>query len=136
MVRRAKVTRWYVRCFSKRCMTTYTGLKAVATRRFSSSRRESSMMMKNSLRLAFASLGFLAVAAPAQSVRLAARPDSKLWLEGTSNLLGWSCRAVSMDAWVIAASGHLAADPDILAGQLENVTIRVPVESLKCGNGR
>jgi len=93
------------------------------------------MMMKNSLRLALASLGLCAVAAHAQSVRVAARPDSKLWLEGTSNLRGWKCHAATLDAWV-TASDRLDADPSSLAGQLENVTIRVPVESLKCGNGR
>jgi len=94
------------------------------------------MLMKNSLRLVFALLGFGAVGAHAQSVRVAARSDSKLWLEGTSNLRGWSCRASTLDAWVEAASDRLPADPSALVMQLENVTVRVPVESLKCGNGR
>ena len=92
-------------------------------------------MMKNSLRLALASLGLCAAAAHAQSIRVAARPDSKLWLEGTSNLRGWSCHAVTLDAWV-TASDRLDADQSLLVSQLENVTVRVPVESLKCGNGR
>jgi len=91
--------------------------------------------MKNSLRFALASLGLCAVAGHAQSVRVAARPDSKLWLEGTSNLRGWSCHAATLDAWV-TASDRLDADPGSLASQLENVIVRVPVESLKCGNGR
>jgi len=94
------------------------------------------MMMKNSLRLVFALLGLCAVGARAQSVRVAARPDSKLWLEGTSNLRGWSCRASTLDAWVETASDRLTSDPATLVAQLENVTVRVPVESLKCGNGR
>jgi len=93
------------------------------------------MMMKNSLRLALASLGLCAVATHAQSVRVAARPDSKLWLEGTSNLRGWSCRAATLDAWV-TASDRLDVDASSVVSQLENVTVRVPVESLKCGNGR
>src|SRR5690242_8032815 len=94
-------------------------------------------MMNNSLRCIVALVGLCAVGARAQSaVRVAARPDSKLWLEGTSNLRGWSCYAASLDAWVETASDRLASDPATLVTQLENVTVRVPVESLKCGNGR
>ena len=93
-------------------------------------------MMKNSLRLALTSLGLCTAVAHAQSVRVAARPDSKLWLEGTSNLRGWSCRAATLDAWVTAASDRIGGDPASLISQLENVIVRVPVESLKCGNGR
>jgi len=92
-------------------------------------------MMKNTLRIAFGLVGLCASAASAQSVRVAARPDSKLWLEGTSNVRGWSCHAANLDAWVEAASDRLTTDPGALATQLENVTVRVPVQSLKCGNG-
>lgn len=70
-------------------------------------------------------------AASAQGVRVVARPDSRLWLEGTSNVRGWSCHAATLDAWVETATDRLTTDP----GALENVTVRVPVESFKCGNG-
>ena len=43
--------------------------------------------------------------------------------------------AANLDAWVEAASDRLTTDPGALATQLENVTVRVPVQSLKCGNG-
>ena len=32
------------------------------------------------------------------SVRLAVRPDSKLWLEGGSNLHSWECSSTAIDA--------------------------------------
>lgn len=69
-------------------------------------------------------------------VRVTARPDSRLWLEGTSNVSSWSCRATAIDAALLFATGALPQDPAVLAERLEQVVVRVPVSSLKCGNGR
>jgi polyisoprenoid-binding protein YceI len=81
----------------------------------------------------------LAPVANAQSggvFRLAARPDSRLWLEGTSNIRSWSCRATSLDAYIDVSAHAALADPAAIAAYVQRVTIKVPVGSLKCGNGR
>lgn len=68
--------------------------------------------------------------------RLAARPDSRLWLEGTSNIRSWSCRATSLDASIDVSSLASVADPAAIASHVKRVTIKLPVGNLKCGNGR
>ncbi len=90
-------------------------------------------MMKRTL----TSLALLAVAgsfAQAQStVRLAVRPDSKLWLEGGSNLHSWECQSSAIDAVVdVDPSFKTATD---FPKALQKVQVKLPVTSLKCGHG-
>ena len=85
---------------------------------------------------AAALLGALAAAASAQTTaRVTVAPESKLWIEGTSNLHGWSCTAEKFDAVIeldAAAVAELAtATPKVL----KRVEVKVPVKSLKCGHG-
>ena len=74
--------------------------------------------------------------AQAQStVALAVRPDSKLWIEGGSNLHAWSCKASAFDASIVvdpAFAKESAAMPKFL----QRVEVRVPVMNLKCGHGQ
>lgn len=76
-----------------------------------------------------------ASAAAQESARIPVSAGSKLWIEGTSNLHGWSCKANQLDATVEleadAAMNLSAAAPKAL----KRVTVRVPVKSLKCGHG-
>jgi polyisoprenoid-binding protein YceI len=62
-------------------------------------------------------------------------PESKLWIEGTSNLHGWSCTSEKFDAVIeldAAAASQLAtAAPKAL----KRVEVKVPVKSLKCDHG-
>lgn len=90
-------------------------------------------MMKQTL----TSLALVALAGSigrAQSpVRLAVSPDSKLSIEGTSNLHGWECKASTIDAIV-------TADPEFkdavdFPKLLKTVQVKIPVTSLKCGHG-
>jgi len=82
--------------------------------------------------------------APAQSItrvhnvvmplRLAVRPDSRLWLEGSSNVRDWRCEATSLDASVdiddgIHSSGSTAA-------RVRGVQVRVPTHALTCGRSQ
>jgi hypothetical protein len=91
--------------------------------------------MQNSIRTTTLLLVLSASTALAQSgVRLEARSDSKLWLEGTSNLMSWSCRATAIDAAVDVESVPRREDAAAIAGALERVVVRVPVGNLKCGN--
>ena len=81
----------------------------------------------------FALLLLAASSAAAQStMRLAVGQDSRLWIEGTSNLHDWSCKATSLDAQVEVELGFReAAD---FPRYLKSVQVKVPVADLKCGH--
>ena len=75
------------------------------------------------------------VARAQESVRVPVTPDSKLWIDGTSNLHSWSCKAEKFDAAVefdVAAAAQLASAPP---KALKKVEVKVPVKALKCGHG-
>ena len=82
--------------------------------------------------LALTVLFMVAGSARAQSVRLAVAPDSKLWIEGGSNLHGWSCKASSIDAAIDVDEEFLKSTSPAL---LKKVQVKVPVRNLKCGHG-
>jgi len=77
----------------------------------------------------------VAAAGAQETARVAVSPESKLWIEGTSNLHGWSCKATTLDAAVeldAAAAAQLNAAPP---KALKKVQVKVPVKSIKCGHG-
>lgn len=82
--------------------------------------------------LALTALLTIAGSASAQSVRLAVNADSKLWIEGGSNLHGWSCKASSIDATIDVDEAFLKSTSPTL---LKKVQVKVPVRNLKCGHG-
>jgi polyisoprenoid-binding protein YceI len=82
--------------------------------------------------LALTALFTIAGSASAQSVRLAVAPESKLWIEGGSNLHGWSCKASSIDAMIDVDEASLKSMSPTL---LKQVQVKVPVRNLKCGHG-
>jgi polyisoprenoid-binding protein YceI len=84
--------------------------------------------------LALSGLLMVASAAHAQSIRLAVGPDSRLWIEGGSNLHDWSCKASSIDATIEVDETFLKSSAPA-AGMLRKVLVKVPVRSLKCGHG-
>jgi polyisoprenoid-binding protein YceI len=62
-------------------------------------------------------------------------PDSKLWIDGTSNLHDWSCKATQLDA-AIELDATAAARVAVAApNALKRVEVKVPVRSLKCNHG-
>jgi len=67
------------------------------------------------------------------TTRLPVRPDSRLWIEGTSTLRDWSCEAVAVEAAI-----DIAGDAAQLDGALDlrRVQVRVPVSALRCGNSQ
>jgi polyisoprenoid-binding protein YceI len=69
-----------------------------------------------------------------ETARVAVAPDSKLWIDGTSNLHSWSCKADKIEASVdldkTAAAELNAAPPKAL----KRVEVKVPVKALKCGH--
>jgi polyisoprenoid-binding protein YceI len=84
---------------------------------------------------AAALLLFAATAAAQETARIAVAPDSRLWIDGTSNLHAWTCKAEKIDAAVeldkTAASQFATASPRTL----KRVEVKVPVKSIKCGHG-
>ena len=86
-----------------------------------------------------AALASAAVAAPAAGVpvgteliRVELRDGSGLWLEGDSNLRGWSCRAEEM----IPEVAVLRPEDGVTAARIEEASLRVPVAGIDCGAGR
>jgi len=84
--------------------------------------------------LALTALLTIAGAAHAQSIRLAVGPDSKLWIEGGSNLHDWSCKASAIDASIDVDEAFLKT-PTPSPTLLKKVQVKVPVRNLKCGHG-
>jgi hypothetical protein len=84
---------------------------------------------------AVALIAIATAAAAQETARVAVAPESKLWIDGTSNLHGWTCKAEKLEAAIEldkAAAGQLAgAAPNAL----KRVEVKVPVKSLKCGHG-
>ena len=61
-------------------------------------------------------------------------PQSRLWVDGTSTVRAFTCKATALDAEVDAAPNGIAA---VLGGArgVTRVEFRVPAEKLDCGNG-
>ena len=85
--------------------------------------------------IALALVAVIATAARAQSVaELPVGDDSRVWIEGTTNLAGWSCSATAVDA-TIAVEVAFKEDQDF-PRYLKRVQVRVPVSALKCGHAQ
>jgi hypothetical protein len=66
--------------------------------------------------------------------QLALQPQSRLWVEGTSTVRDFTCRAVAINALVDARVA--GAIPAVLAGQKAVLAadVKIPAEKLDCGN--
>ena len=64
---------------------------------------------------------------------LTLQPESKLWVDGTSTVRSWSCKAGDVDAVVEAAPNAIS---QVVAGEkgVHAVRVRVQSEKLDCGN--
>jgi hypothetical protein len=67
-------------------------------------------------------------------LRLSVRPDSRLWLEGSSNVRDWRCDATSLDA-------SIDLDDNTYDGmgsveRVRGVQVRVPAYALTCGRSQ
>ena len=95
--------------------------------------------MRYRLLIVLGVLGLIAGAAPAQeppaTLRLPVRADSRLWLEGSSNVKDWTCKATAMEALIaIDAASADSRDDATVAKSLRGVDVIVPVRMLKCGD--
>ena len=77
---------------------------------------------------------FKRTSASIMPLRLSVRPDSRLWLEGSSNLRDWRCEATTLDASVdVDDETNVAASP---VARLRHVQVRVPTHALTCGRSQ
>jgi polyisoprenoid-binding protein YceI len=80
-------------------------------------------------------LSLASTAAAQETARVAVGSDSKLWIDGTSNLHGWTCRTQDLSA-TVELDAAAAADVHVAPPRaLKRVEVKVPVKSLKCGHG-
>ena len=88
--------------------------------------------MRTRTPIAFALIAMVTAAARAQSTaELAVGSESRVWIEGSSNIHSWSCSATAVDA-TIAVEVAFKEDPDF-PRYLRTVRVKVPVTALKCG---
>jgi hypothetical protein len=69
------------------------------------------------------------------SKRLTVRPDSRLWLEGSSNVRDWRCDAATLDA-SIDVDDAAQQGGAISAAHVRRVQVRVPTHALTCGRSQ
>lgn len=65
------------------------------------------------------------------TAQVAVGTESRLWIEGTTNVTGFSCAATSVDATVDIDRGF--SDDTALVKHVRSVRVKVPVAALKCG---
>jgi polyisoprenoid-binding protein YceI len=77
-----------------------------------------------------------ASAADVAPLRLSVRSDSKLWLEGSSNVRDWRCEATTLDASVDFDDYRVPVSDRVALSHLRHVQVRVPTHALTCGRGQ
>jgi polyisoprenoid-binding protein YceI len=85
------------------------------------------MLRQTMSALALVSVAFTASAQPTTRVSLA--PESRVWVEGTSNVHAWKATSSSLTAVIEVAV------PAVPGTKVESVTLSLPVTSLKSGKG-
>ena len=69
------------------------------------------------------------------TLRLPVRADSRVWLEGSSNVKDWTCKATAMEALIAVDAASVGSrDNAAIAKSLRGVDVIIPVRMLKCGD--
>jgi polyisoprenoid-binding protein YceI len=95
--------------------------------------------MKTNFKSALLALTILVPASGAWTVaneQLVLQPQSRLWIDGTSTIRSFTCRAGEVNA-VVEVKGANAI-PGLLTGEkdVKAVQVPVPAEKMDCGNGK
>jgi polyisoprenoid-binding protein YceI len=96
------------------------------------------ILSRRSLRTALPVLGITsilpALAWTSISERLTLQPVSRLWVEGTSTVRSWTCKAGEVTAVVDGVPNAVA---QVAAGEkgITEVRVHIPAAKLECGNG-
>ncbi|MEW5930541.1 MAG: YceI family protein [Gemmatimonadota bacterium] len=89
----------------------------------------------------FGRLALLAIVVPAgvawtaAPAGLALQPESKLWVEGTSSVRSYTCRADRVDGTVATQPGSTSLAIADLEKTVKSADVSVSVAGLECGNG-
>ena len=94
--------------------------------------------MRINFRNTLLALAILVPASGAWSVAnelLVLQPQSRLWIDGTSTIRSFSCKADDVNA--VVETNDLNAIPTLLSGDkgVKAVRVTVPAERMDCGNG-
>ena len=94
--------------------------------------------MKTNIKSTLLALAIVLPASGAWTVAnemLVLQPQSRLWIDGTSSIRSFSCKAAEVNA-VVEATGPNAIPQLLLADKgVKSVHVTVPAERLDCGNG-
>jgi len=88
----------------------------------------------------FGRLALLAIAVPAgiawtaDRAGLSLQPDSKLWVQGTSSVRSYTCRAARVDGSVASQPGSTSLAIGDLENTVKGAEISVSVAGMECGN--
>ncbi len=89
----------------------------------------------------FGRLALMAIVVPAgiawtaDRAGLALQPESKLWVEGTSSVRSYTCRAARVDGSVATQAGSTSLAIADLEKTVRSAEVSVSVAGLECGNG-
>ncbi len=88
----------------------------------------------------FGRLALMAIVVPAgiawtaNRAGVALQPESKLWVEGTSSVRGYTCRAARVDGVVATRPGSTSLAIADLENTVKGADVSVSVAGLECGN--
>jgi polyisoprenoid-binding protein YceI len=80
-------------------------------------------------------LGTVIFSASSAVAPITFQPESRLWVDGTSTLRAYTCRATSLQGSVTATGADASLTIAELQKAVRTVDVTVPVQSLECGNG-
>lgn len=89
----------------------------------------------------FGRLALMAIVVPAgiawtaDRAGLALQPESRLWVEGTSSVRSYTCRAARVDGTVTTRPGSTSLALAELEKTVKDAEVTVAVAGLECGNG-
>jgi polyisoprenoid-binding protein YceI len=83
-----------------------------------------------------ASIGANAVAQDTTGMKMSVRPESKVMLEGGSNLHGWACRSTNFTATIELDNAFQTEPLTNVAKPITRVGVAIPVKSLDCGHNK
>lgn len=79
--------------------------------------------------------GMMVLAGSSAVAPITFQPESKLWVDGTSTVRSYSCKATTMRGSVQSAEAGATLEMAQLRKAVRTVEVAVPVQGLECGNG-
>lgn len=80
-------------------------------------------------------VGMVALTGSSAVAPITFQPESKLWVDGTSSVRAYSCKATTLNGNVAANAGAATLAVADLEKAVRTVDVSVPVQGLECGNG-